>query len=49
MPVGHGVARSTVRGITAVDRLLPAWVRLLPVRLYERDVRGRIRDGRPIV
>jgi uncharacterized protein (DUF2236 family) len=39
----------TERAITAVDRLLPAWVRLLPVRRYERDVRGRIRDGRPIV
>ncbi|MEV4419709.1 oxygenase MpaB family protein [Patulibacter sp. NPDC049589] len=39
----------TQRVMVAVDRALPRWVRLLPVRLYERDVRRRIRDGRPIV
>lgn len=37
------------RLVVAVDRHTPRAVRLLPVRLYERDVRGRIRDGRPIV
>lgn len=37
------------RAMVDVDRRLPRAVRLLPVRIYERDVRGRIRDGRPIV
>lgn len=35
--------------MVVVDRLLPRAVRLIPVRLYERDVRRRIRLGRGIV
>jgi len=37
------------RVIVTVDRLLPRRVRQLPGRLYERDVRRRIRQGRDIV
>lgn len=37
------------RAMVVVDRLLPREVRLIPVRLYERDVRRRIRLGRDVV
>jgi uncharacterized protein (DUF2236 family) len=37
------------RVVLTVDRLSPRWVRLLPWRLFERDVRRRIRLDRPIV
>jgi uncharacterized protein (DUF2236 family) len=52
LPWGPRHARAfalTQRAIVTADRLLPRWVRLLPVRLYERDVRRRIRLGRGIV
>jgi uncharacterized protein (DUF2236 family) len=52
LPWGPRQARAfalTQRAIVTTDRLLPRWVRLLPVRLYERDVRRRIRLGRGIV
>jgi uncharacterized protein (DUF2236 family) len=37
------------RAMVVVDGLLPRRVKLIPVRLYERDVRRRIRLGRGIV
>lgn len=38
-----------VRVVAAVNRLLPGPIRRFPFNVYARDVRRRIREGRPIV